>query len=366
MKPEIQEKAFAVASRLVNQEKAQILIPAMGSEQGFWFGGGNTIQDREGNYWICGRYRNSGDSRYGLQAGERGAELAIFSVKNNFKTIEKVLSFTKADLGIAGKEVLSIEGAKLHITNSGVELFVSTEKKMAYPEDIKEFQKPGTGIWSIERMAAPNIEDLPKSEIRTLIAGPSPEYMHIKDPVVYDTKEGDTVLAFCLHPFNWSSSNSGYIVRPKNSEMFSEPNFNFFRRGDVWDVAISRITSIVPLPARGPFAENPFSLFFYDGGECLRNLDEHKAAVKRPRGYSCEELGGLALIKNDDLSTVERVSKLFPAFVSPYGTGSSRYVDVYDDGESYIVTWEQSQKDKSQPLVVNLVSHEEINRILDS
>ena len=48
------------------------------AETGFWFGGGNMVQDHDGTLWLVGRYRNHGDSRTGLGAGERGLELALF------------------------------------------------------------------------------------------------------------------------------------------------------------------------------------------------------------------------------------------------------------------------------------------------
>lgn len=360
------EKAFTIGNLLVNQEKAQIIVPALRQEQGFWFGGGNTVEDSDKNLWICGRYRNSGDSRYGINEGERGAELAIFKSDSSFSNIQKVLSFKKADLNVGELEVLSIEGSKLHFTDTGVELFVSTEKKRKYPKDIEEFQKPGTGIWSIEHALAPSIEALQAAEFTTILETNEPEVLHIKDPVVYDTKGGDTVLAFSSHPFNWSSSNSGFTVRPVNSKSFQKPNFTFFRRGFTWDVAMSRITGLARIPSVGDFENANSSLFFYDGGECMRNLDEHKHAISRPRGYSCEELGGLAYIENDDLTTVDRISKILPAFISPYGTGSSRYVDVLTTDDAYYVTWQQSQKDKSQPLVGVIVTKSEVEKVLQS
>ena len=359
------EKALALGKLLVNQEKAQIIVPALSPEQGFWFGGGNTVEDSAGNLWVCGRYRNSGDSRFGINVGERGAELAIFKINRNFTSTEKVLSFDKQDLHVNGLEVLSIEGSKLHFTDKGVELFVSTEKKRSYPKGIEEFQKPGTGIWSIEHAVAPNVEALKNAELTTILQTDEPEVLHIKDPVVYDTEAGDTVLAFCTHPFNWSSSNSGFIVRPAGASDFSQPDFTFFRRGFTWDVAMSRVTSVMRIPAVGDFAGESISLFFYDGGECMRNLDEHAHAARRPRGYSCEELGGLAYIQKDDFSSVERVSRILPTFVSPHGTGSSRYVDVLATEDAFFVTWQQSQKDKSQPLVGHVVSRSEVEKLLN-
>jgi hypothetical protein len=130
-------------------------------------------------------------------------------------------------------------------------------------------------------------------------------------------------------------------------------------------VAISRITCLLRVPQVGRFANlPPLVLAFYDGGECMRDLDEHAQAIKRPRGYSCEELGGVAWGKEDDLSSLERLSIVEPAFVSPHGTGCSRYVDVLQTEDAFYATWEQSQADLSQPLVMNVLSRQAAEAIL--
>ena len=63
---------------LIDQDAARILVPPYAAEPGFWFGGGNVVQDADGIIWLSGRYRNYGDSRTGLEAGQRGLECAIF------------------------------------------------------------------------------------------------------------------------------------------------------------------------------------------------------------------------------------------------------------------------------------------------
>ena len=121
--------------------------------------------------------------------------------------------------------------------------------------------------------------------------------------------------------------------------------------------------AVLPLPSVGCLTGRDIRLLFYDGGECVRNLDEHASAVKRPRGYSCEELGGLAYFLDGDLDCIHRLSQHFPLFVSPHGTGCSRYVDVLQTASEWIATWQQSQPDLSQPLVMNRVSNDSIERI---
>ena len=99
----------------------------------------------------------------------------------------------------------------------------------------------------------------------------------------------------------------------------------------------------------------PLSLYFYDGAECLRSLDENAKAVSRPRGYSCEELGGLAWGWDAEFPKMQRLSLDFPLFTSPHGTGCSRYVSTLKTQDGIMASWQQSQPDRSQPLVGNFL-----------
>lgn len=362
----IKERLIRFGQALINQETARIIVEPMHRQEGFWFGGGNLVEGRDGNFYLVGRYRNAGDSRLGLAAGERGLELAIFRSTDRGARFTKILSFQKADLDVGERRVLSIEGAALHFTDSGVELFVSTEKSnIPYPAGLEAFLKEGTGVWTIEHLQADTLTGLSSAKIETILECRDPRWMHVKDPFLYAQVNGDLRVGFCTHPYCWTSSNSGYTLRKQGAHAFAPPVFDFFPRGVTWDVAMSRGTCWLPVPQVGLFAEQPpMAMLFYDGGEAVRNLDEHKAAVKRPRGYSCEEIGGLAVAAVDGISQIERLSVNLPLFVSPMGLGTSRYVDVLRTTEGYYAIWQQSQPDHAQPLVMNFLSHAEVAALL--
>jgi len=362
----LEERLVRLAQALVDQQRARIIVPPQQPRPGFWFGGGNLIESDDGTLYLTGRYRNHGDSRTGTAAGERGLELAIFASTDRGATWHPEVRFSKSDLDMPGRPVLSIEGSALHRTESGVELFVSTEKDgIGYPPGFQDYLKPGTGVWTIERLAAASISELKDASPVTVVDCGDPRWLHVKDPFVYDRPDGELVLLFCSHPFSWSSSSTGFTTRPAGAGDFKPPAFDVLPRGTTWDVAMTRGTCVLDVPRVGMFANQAVSLIFYDGGESLRNLDEHATAVRRPRGYSCEELGGAAWCRNGDLSHVERLSKFLPLFVSPHGTGCSRYVSVLNSRDAYFVTWQQSQPDGSQPLMLNVVSHDDVAGILN-
>jgi len=93
-------------------------------------------------------------------------------------------------------------------------------------------------------------------------------------------------------------------------------------------------------------------------------MQEHPGAHSRPRGFSCEEIGGLAIAAADGVSDIERLSVNEPMFLSPNGWHTSRYVDVLATADGFYATWQQARSDFSQPLVMNFVSMAEAEALL--
>jgi hypothetical protein len=361
----LNQKVTALAGALIDQHKARTIVEPYADKPGFWFGGGNMIAADDRSLYIAGRYRNSGDARTGVGKGARGLELAIFCSRDGGRSFEKTISFSKDDLNTDGKQVVSIEGVALHVADETVELFVSTEKAgIDYPEGLEKHKKPGTGVWTIDKIEASTVEGLKHAPVQPLIASANPEFLHVKDPVVHLAGNGDTVLFFCSHPFSWTSSNSAYCIRPAGSREFGDPIFEFFPRGYTWDVAVSRITDVLSIS--GEIFEHPetVQMVFYDGAECVRRHDENTRAVSRPRGYSCEEIGGLAVYGSDRVDEIRRISRINPLFISPWGTGCSRYIHTSSLPDKVIAMWQQSQTSGAQPLVMHTLSWDDIRSVV--
>lgn len=363
--PDYSENLIRLAKALVDQENARILVPPQDNSTGFWFGGGNVVEAPDDSVLIIGRYRNYGDSRTGVGAGERGLELAIFRAESVDEPFEKLLSWSKEDLKCGDKEVVSIEGATLLLDGNTAEIFVSTEKDISYPEDIAGFQKSGTGVWSIDHLSAPVVLDLKKSPVEEVLVGPDHARLHVKDPKAFHLPNGDTALIFCNHPYTWSSSNSSLAIRKRGEESFEVVTHDLLPRGPVWDIAVSRVTDRMEVPKLGKFADLPeMCLYFYCGAEGLRQLDENPKAVKRPRGWSCEEIGGVAMGIESEFPNLERLSINEAFFTSPTGTGCSRYVSTLVTDQGIFATWQQSQDDLSQPLVGHFLPMKKVEEIL--
>ena len=354
--------------RLIDQHKARVIIPALQQNPGYWFGGGNIIQEKSGRILICGRYRNAGDSTTGTGAGERGLEFAIFANDKSELEFNKIISYSKSDLALYSG-IVSIEGGCLmqNTKTNKVDLYISTEKKIAYPKSLINFQKPGTGVWSIDKITGSNgVDTLDLNSISTVLASQDANTLHIKDPVATSFTSKKTELIYCNHPFSWSSSNSGLAKNVEGNALFAKTSDSILPRGNSWDVACARITERLLVPKIGSFQNLPdLSLYFYDGAECLRSLDQNPSAAKRPRGYSCEELGGLAWGWDHEFPNIKPISIEFPLFISPHATGCSRYASaIHLENGDIFATWQQAQSDGSQPLVCNKINMQETKRIL--
>ena len=368
---DLPDKLRDLALRLIDQHAAQVLVPPLGEGSGHWFGGGNLLQETSGSLLLCGRYRNAGDARTGTGRGARGLEFSIFRGESLAGPFEKIHSFSKAELSTEEAPVVSIEGGCLlpGLDGQGWELFVSTEKAIPYPKPLIHFQKPGTGVWTIDRMFSTDSDpaNLDATALSSVHASTESGSLHVKDPVVFRSANGDTEMFFCSHPFSWASSNTGLARRPVGSDSFELISSNVLKRGPCWDVACVRVTERLVLPRIGVLSGMPsVSLYFYDGAECLRPLEQNPKAAKRPRGYSCEELGGLAWGFNDEFPRMRRLSVDFPLFLSPNAPGCSRYVSALclADG-SLAAAWQQGSLDGSQPLVGHTLPAQEVARILD-
>lgn len=362
-----QGRLLDLLAALIDQQQARVIVPPYAAQSGFWFGGGNLARDPDGTVWLTGRYRNAGDSRTGLQAGERGLECALFRSDDQGASFQKVKSWSKADLSHTGQPVISIEGTALYRRPDGIwEYYVSAEKEKAYPSPWEGYQKPGAGVWSIDRMVASAPGDLDAATLTPMLGGRDhPEYLHVKDPAVFGLPDGATALVFCSHPFTWASSNSGLALRPAGADAFTVAAWEMVGRGAAWDIAATRITARLPIPRSGVFADlPPASVYFYDGAECLRAHEENRRAHRRPRGYSCEEIGGAFFGWDAEFPRLTRLSLTQPLFISPTGTGCSRYVDVLPLPDGLLATWQQSRPDGSQPLVAHSLAQADIARIL--
>ena len=188
----LENKLLDLGRRLIDQQSSRIIVQPLGNSFGYWFGGGNICVSKSGEILVTGRFRNEGDARTGTGAGARGLECSVFSGNSPDASFEKVLSFSKEDLSHT-EDVVSIEGVSLinhPDTDDSYEFIISTEKKTAYPKTLINFQKPGTGVWSIDLLKSENgLEAFDLGSMHTIARSEKGSTLHYKDPVGFNGRE---------------------------------------------------------------------------------------------------------------------------------------------------------------------------------
>ncbi|MDZ7799161.1 MAG: hypothetical protein U5K81_00010 [Trueperaceae bacterium] len=155
-------------------------------------------------------------------------------------------------------EVLSIEGSSLRRrADGGWELFVSSEKRRAYPSAYAEFQKPGTGVWTIDRMTGPSPDRLNAGTLAPVVVGIDPGHLHVKDPVTVDLADGGTARTDLQPPAHLGVQQyrAGAARRGRRGVRGHAPGAGTAR--SVLDVGVTRLTDRLRVPRVGRFADGP-------------------------------------------------------------------------------------------------------------
>ena len=67
---------------------------------------------------------------------------------------------------------------------------------------------------------------------------------------------------------------------------------------------------------------------------------------------------------HDEPAALRRLSRLAPLFLSPYGTGSSRYLSTLTIGDALVAFWQPGQPDGLQPLMTHRLPLARVHEIL--
>jgi len=303
-----------------------------GKGPGYWAGATSVLYDKEiGKFYLYYRLRRPRLVENGKEIG-RGYECIIAESTNgiDFKTV------WKADKSSFGG--ISLEKASLIKTLDGIyRLYIS----YVDPEDNR---------WRIDMLGAKRIEYFNPEE-KTKIFTPSELQIEgIKDPEVIIigglyymfasyAPSPEKITPELKEKMHESADiyNTG-ITKSCTGLAISSDGINFRWIGDIlspplkgWDAYAMRITSIIYSP--------PTFYAFYDGSRDVSENYEEK----------------LGLTISLDLLRFERVTAEAPLIVSPYSSGSLRYLNVIPvDGKLYYY-YEISIEDGSHELRVNIV-----------
>lgn len=283
--------------------RGSIIREPVGTAQGYWVGAPGAYFDASDGIWYL-TYRIR---RPRGVAPDRGGEVRI-ARSRDLESWEDILTVRKEQYDSA-----SIERSCLHRAPDGTWRYLTS---YVHPQD---------GRWCTAIMSARRVEDLDPARRKVLFTGPERGLEGVKDPWILEaagtyhlflsvatpvpaTTDGSHAT---LDIFNTGECKSATAVAiSKNLDDWEWRGLVLAPPQTGWDKYCRRLNSAVPLDAQ-PGASVRY-LGFYDGSAShLENYEER-----------------CALATSADLTTWASVSPQGPAFTSPHGTGSLRYVDA--------------------------------------
>jgi hypothetical protein len=310
--------AYATPPRFDPADGRAILEPP-GKGYGYWAGAPSAVYDPEQDRFYT-YYRLRSPRTMG-----RGGECGI-AVSDNGEAFTSIWTARKADF-----DANSIEkGCLIRDPHTGRwRLYLSYEVGQSYDRN------PAT--WRIDLIEADSPEAFDPLDARPVLDGSMFGHTFVKDPVVIVVGGEYHLFASVGFPAKPSEPDQNGVLRTRGrgwTALFrSHDGVNFARAktvleppGQGWDAFQRRMTSVVFLP--------PVWVGFYDG------------ATHRADSY--DEFCGVAT--SFDLETWRCSAAPQPWVVSPYGTGSIRYLSALAVRDQMHYFYEYTRPDRGHEL----------------
>ncbi len=325
-----QEKLSSLT--LFDPKDGNTIIEPPGKGPGHWAGAPNVYFDStERKFYLSYRLRKPHP--------QRGSESRIAESTDGLKFTD-IWSVRKEDL-----ETSSMERSALVVTSNGeYRLYIS-------------YVDPANNKWRIDMMEADSPEHFDISKRKSILNADSLQVEGVKDPH-FLILDGVYYMFFSYAPKLQSVSPEQIAHLHTTGDIFntgkvksvtglatSQDGISFRWLRDVsllgtgWDSHTARVTCV--LPARSGFT------IFYDG------------ASDGERNY--EEFTGIAT--SSDLLHYKRISLERPVLVSPFGTGSLRYIHAINVSDDFYFYYECSLPDGSHDLRLNIVKKKNLETL---
>jgi hypothetical protein len=286
------------------EEGETVLVPEAAGP-GYWVGAPSVVAVDDGRRVLLSyRRRRPRDG----SAEERGHMAAIAESSDGGLTFSDIWAITKSDVGTSSLERFCLRPGA---SDDDWLLYTSWE------------DPPSSGRWRVDvmRAAAPDQFSL-ASAVPVLLPGDI-GVDAVKDP--YVLSHDGQVLLFVSTFLTPTGPAPTSLATSADGTHFSWQG-EVFGVGDGWDAYQARLSSVVALP--GGF------LAYYDGAASAAD--------------DTEEHCGVAV--STDLRHWRRVTVEGPCLVSPYATGSLRYVEALTIGGTAWVYYEYTRPDGSHEL----------------
>jgi len=319
-----QEKRCLGLPPLFDPQEGMTILEPPGGSAGYWVGAPSVLYDKEvSRFYLYYRVRRPRPIR--------GGECYIAESDDGVK-FTPIWQAKKEDLNSS-----SVEKSCLTRTMDGkYRLYIS-------------YVDPADNRWRIDMMEASHPEEFKTDKRKEILTASSIQCEGVKDPYVLivggkyymivsyalTPEKADEKLKRKMH-ITADVYNTG-ITKSHTGLALSNDGINFEWWGDIlspgkaWDAYASRISCILYLP--------PVFVAFYDGSSTVRKNYEEKT--------------GLAV--SFDLIHYDKVTEEKPLLISPYASGSLRYMDSIIVNNEIYYYYEYAREDGSHEIRMNKV-----------
>jgi hypothetical protein len=267
---------------LPDRLRGEVVVEAPGDGPGYWAGAPSVVFD-DGIFHLAYRLRRP--------VGEGRGYATIVARSTDGVHFEEVLSLGSEQFGAASLE----RPALVKLPDGGWRLYISCAT-------------PGSLHWQIGAIDADDPAGFRADHVRTVL--PGDEHTAVKDPFVLWSGGRWHLWASC-HPLPDPSEADRMVTEYATSAdglAWSWGQTALTGRAGMWDSRGVRVTCVI--------VDGDSSVAYYDG--------------RASAADNAEERTGLAISNGDG---VFHATSDQPAAVSPYGSGSLRYVSLVDLGE---------------------------------
>ncbi len=325
-----QEKLSSLT--LFDPKDGNTIIKSPGKGPGYWAGAPSVYFDStERKFYLSYRLRKPHP--------DRGSESRIAESVDGVKFTD-IWSVRKEDLGSS-----SIERSALVVTPNGkYRLYIS-------------YVDPVNNKWRIDMMESDDPRDFDISQRKSILTADDVQAEGVKDPhflilngtyhmfFSYAAKPSSVPLEQISQLHSTGDIFNTGKVKSKSGLAISQDGISFkwlrdvLSLGTFWDSHTTRVTCVLS-------AKHGFTIF-YDGAS--------------DGGRNYEEFTGIATSK--DLVNYQRISLERPVLVSPFGTGSLRYIHAINVSDDFYFYYECSLPDGSHDLRLNIVKKKNLETL---
>ncbi len=318
----------------MNLSHGHVIREPVGHRSGFWVGAPGVFFDETEKAWyLTYRLRRP----RGVNP-DRGGEARI-ARSTNLKTWKDIWSVEKKEYNTA-----SIERSALHRGEDKIWRYFTS------------FVDPADGRWCVAMLRGPDVTQLYSKNVEIIFKAPPLKLEGIKDPTIIKYDGSYHMLVSIAIPTQKTTAQSHATQDIYNTgDCVSATGLAVSRDLDHW-----QWKGVILAPEQGGwdrYCRRVNSVVFFD--EDFYGFYDGSGGPEE----NYEEKTGLA--RSPNLRAWRSLTRKGPAFISPLGSHSLRYIDTHQDGQQIHLFYEYARQDGAHDMRLLTVTQSEFQAFLE-